>query len=225
MRSSICVSLEFWDHFLCSVVIMRYSPSSVLGYGSCSLQHPRFPLEMRCIWTHPSTVQILSRIYAWNMSRSLSCKSTCLWQRCWSFWGGPFVNEEFQTIPRKYSTFQLSIKKQTIYGQICEELRHHLLLPCQSCGRTRPEHDSWTAPCSRRWHCSGPGDTEPLTCRSWPAHPGTHAAPGKGASWVGRRTRPALKALILALEYYSNQIRGTGFLDPEWQASVAIPGE
>lgn len=101
-------------------------------------------------------------------------------------------------------------------------LHHHLLLPCRSCGRTRPEHDSWTAPCSRRWHCSGLGDTEPLTCRSWLAHPGIHAAPGMGVSWVGRRTRPALKALILALEYYSNQIRGTGFLDPEWQASVAI---
>lgn len=46
-----------------------------------------------------------------------------------------------------------------------------------------------------------------------------------GASWVGRQTRPALKALILASEYYSNQIRGTGFLDPEWRASVAVPKE
>ncbi len=99
------------------------------------------------------------------------------------------------------------------------------LLPCRSCGQTRPEHDSWTALCSRRWRCSGPGDTEPQTCRSWLAHPGIHAAPGMGASWVGRQTQPALKALILAWECYSNQTRGTGFLDPEWQVSFAIPNE
>lgn len=116
--------------------------------------------------------------------------------------------------------------KSILWGKYSDKIsacHHHLFLPCHSCGRTRLGHDSWTAPCSRRWRCSGPGDTEPPTCRSWLAHPGKHAAPGMGASWVGRRTRPALKALILAWEYYSNQTRGTSFLDPEWQASFCNP--
>lgn len=90
-------------------------------------------------------------------------------------------------------------------------------LPCRSCGQTRPGRDSWRELCSQRWRCFGQAGSEPPTCRSWLAHPGTHVAPGMDASWVGRRTRPALKALILAWECYSNQTRGRGFLDPEWQ--------
>lgn len=90
-------------------------------------------------------------------------------------------------------------------------------LPCRSCGRTRPGRDSWRELCSQRWRCFGQADSEPPTCRSWLAHPGTHVAPGMDASWVGRRIRPAPKALILAWECYSNQTRGRGFLDPEWQ--------
>lgn len=97
------------------------------------------------------------------------------------------------------------------------------LLPSRSCGRTTQEHDSWTAPCSRRWRCSGPVGSEPQTFRSWPARPGTHAAPGMGASWVGRWTRPVLKALILAWVCYSNQTQWRGFPDPDWQGFGASP--
>lgn len=167
---------------------------------------------------------------------SLSGERVCLWQHYrqfkydWdSFWGDTLWGYGSRGYRRGLSAENVKILEESqSWGEtaVIKSACHcHLLLPCRSCGQTRPGHDSWTAPCSRRWHCSGPGDTVPPTCRSWLAHPGIHAAPGMGASWDGRRTRPALKALILAWEYYSNQTRGTGFLDPEWQASVAIPKE
>lgn len=112
-----------------------------------------------------------------------------------------------------------------LWKHVISQLVKGSFSPCQSCGQTKWGHDFWTAPCSRRWHCSGQGGTEPPTCRFWPAHPGTHAGPGMGASWVGRRTQPALKALILALECCSNQMQRTGFLDPGWQVVVGIPNK
>lgn len=87
-------------------------------------------------------------------------------------------------------------------------------LPFLSCGRTTPERDSWTAPCSRRWRCSAQGDTGPQSARSWPAHPGRRDVPETGVNSGGRWTRPALKALRMAWECYSNQRRKTGLLDP-----------
>lgn len=156
-----------------------------------------------------------------------------IWLRTIVRW--PFA----QTVPEGYrpdllpagfwtrilKTKMFSKKKSHIghYNSRSDSLPPRSSLPCRSCGRTRPGRDSWRELCSRRWRCSGQAGSEPPTCRSWLAHPGRHAAPGMGASWVGRRTRPAPKALILAWECYSNQTRGRGFLDPEWQILLWHP--
>ncbi len=95
-------------------------------------------------------------------------------------------------------------------------------LPFPSCGRTTPERDSWTTPCSRRWRYSGQDDTGPRSARSWPAHPGRHDDPETGVNSGDRWTRPALKALRMAWECYSNQRRKKWFLDPDWPVAPIL---
>lgn len=210
---------ELWEHFLCSFGIRMltskfYSSRSSLGFLNIDTNKIK---------------RIVSRVH--TCSRVLCPMSLCLRVRAalviW-IW---LRTREVTICTDKPEGCHPSLLPAGLWTQILRQNSHTSVitnftigiipvqssLPCRSCGQTRPGRDSWRELCSQRWRCFGQAGSEPPTCRSWLAHPGTHVAPGMDASWVGRRTRPAPKALILAWECYSNQTRGRGFLDPEWQ--------